>query len=224
MRLWIIDAGFLHKHKQSIGSEYEFSYLKLRNELEKSGSIDRAYYLNSVPDSPSAGREKFHHWLRSARPDGPQLITQLYGLKTLRVDAAFCRQCNDKVQLTCPNGTEHELTQQRQKGVDVAIATLAMKHHNRYDTLLLSTGDADFLDVVEYWSENGKRIELAVFSKGVATELQARADRVHWLNDFKDEICQDEMHSPFDEIRRNETPSPLDSPRFVPRSGRISNQ
>ena len=157
MRLWIIDAGFLHKQKRSIGPIYEFCYLKLRNELEKSGPIDRAYYLNSVPDSPSADQKKFHHWLRIARPDGPQLITQLYGLKTHRVDAAFCQQCNDMIQLTCPNGIEHELTQQRQKGVDVAIATLAMKHHNRYDTLLLSAGDADFLDVVEFCRESGKR-------------------------------------------------------------------
>jgi len=63
------------------------------------------------------------------------------------------------------------------------LATLALIHQERYDGLVLSSGDADLMDAVEHLSEHGKRIELAVFSTGVATDLQARADRVLWIDD-----------------------------------------
>jgi uncharacterized LabA/DUF88 family protein len=81
---------------------------------------------------------------------------------------------------------------QQQKGVDVGMATLALIHRDRYETLLLSSGDGDLLDAVEFLSEQGKRIELAVFSEGVSTDLQARANQIFWINDFADEIRRDQ--------------------------------
>ena len=188
MRLWIIDAGYLFKASRTVRPGYHFDYLRLRNKLEESGPIWRAYYLNSTPNPPSDAQDAFHTWLRSAPPRGPKLITRLHELKHIRVNRAFCQQCDTQVNLTCPNGAEHHMGNLQQKGVDVGIATLALIHRDRYETLLLSSGDGDLLDTVEFLSENGKRIELAVFNEGVATELQSRADDVHWLNDFADEI------------------------------------
>lgn len=37
-------------------------------------------------------------------------------------------------------------------------------------------------------SELGKGIELAVFPDGNSTELQSRADRVLWIDDFADDV------------------------------------
>ena len=72
------------------------------------------------------------------------------------------------------------------------MATLALIHRERYETLLLSSGDGDLLDAVEFLSEHGKRIELAVFADGVSTDLQASADQIHWINDFADDVRRDE--------------------------------
>ncbi len=47
------------------------------------------------------------------------------------------------------------------------------------------------LDAVEFLAERGKRIELAVFTKGVSTDLQARADRIYWIDDFAEEVSKD---------------------------------
>jgi uncharacterized LabA/DUF88 family protein len=47
------------------------------------------------------------------------------------------------------------------------------------------------LDAVEFLSEQGKRIELAVFMEGVSTELQARSDRTHWINEFAPDVRHD---------------------------------
>ncbi len=188
MRLWLIDAGYLFNVQRAVGAGYQFDYLKLRQKLEESGAIWRAYYLNSTPHPPTDAQDAFHTWLRSGPPRGPQLITKLYELKQVRADRAYCDQCRMKVESTCPNGANHGLGNQQQKGVDVGIATLALIHRDRYETLVLSSGDGDLLDAVEFLSKQGKRIELVVLSEGVSTDLQARADKIHWINDFAEEV------------------------------------
>ncbi|HEX5759738.1 MAG TPA: NYN domain-containing protein [Thermoanaerobaculia bacterium] len=188
MRLWLIDAGYLFNAQRSVGAGFQFDYMRLRRKLEESGALWRAYYLNSTPHPPTDAQDAFHSWLRSGPPRGPQLITKLYELKQVRADRAYCEQCQTKVTLTCPHGLEHHIANQQQKGVDVGVATLALTHRDRYETLLLSSGDGDLLDAVEFLSEHGKRIELAVFLEGVSTDLQARADKIYWINEFADEV------------------------------------
>lgn len=187
-RLWLIDAGYLFNGQRTVGSGFQFDYLKLRARLERSGPLWRAYYLNSIQMPPNEAQAGFHAWLSSGPPKGPKLITKLYPLKTSVVERSFCQECGGRVHLTCPVDATHRLTVQEQKGVDVGLATLALTHRDRYDTLLLSSGDSDLLDAVEYLSELGKRIELVVFKDGVATELQSRADTIHWIDDFAQEI------------------------------------
>jgi hypothetical protein len=196
-KLWLIDAGYLFKARHCIREGYEFSYLKLRQKLEEfAGPIWRGYYLNSeISSNLDRGNSNyFHSWLRTAPPQGPGLITKLYSLKRQRADKAFCQNCGEKVSLTCPNqnaGDRHILVNEVQKGVDVGIATLALVLKDQYDTLLLSSGDSDLLDALEYLELVGKNIELAVFSEGVSTELQCRADRIFWLNDVADAIAHE---------------------------------
>jgi len=192
-RLWLIDAGYLFNSRHSVTPNYQFSYLKLRNKLEQDGPIWRAYYLNSTNNPPSEAQDNFHNWLRSAPPTGPKIITKLYELKTQRADKAYCEICGSKVNLSCPNQTDgsplHKINNEIQKGVDVGIATLSLIHKDNYDTLILSSGDSDLLDAIEFLSEIGKKVELAVFKTAVSTELQSRADRVYWIDDFSNEIA-----------------------------------
>jgi len=190
-KLWLIDAGYMFNARHSVRSGYEFSYLRLRQYLEQDGPIWRAYYLNSTPNPPSDGQDNFHRWLRSGPPFGPKIITKFYGLKQQRADKAYCEECGQKVSLRCQNQTgeaTHRVFNEIQKGVDVGIATLSLIHQRNYDTLLLSSGDSDLLDAVEHLSEQGKTIELAVFRDGVSSELQCRADRIHWINDFAGDV------------------------------------
>lgn len=192
MRLWLIDAGYMINAQRSIRSKFNLDYFRLRRKLEESGTIWRAYYLNSTPHPRTDAQDGFHSWLRSAPPRGPQLITKLYGLKDVRVHRAYCIDCETKVSLSCPHGEQHRIRYQQQKGVYVGIATLALMHRDRYDTLLLSSGDGDLIDAIEFLSEQGKRLELAVFREGVATDLQARADKIYWINDFAAKVNRDD--------------------------------
>jgi uncharacterized LabA/DUF88 family protein len=191
-RLWLIDAGYLFNAQNSIGGEYRFDYKKLRNKLEENAPLWRAYYLNSTPNPPADEQNFFHSWLRSAPPRGPKVITKLYQLKQIRADYAYCENCEKNVKLCCPAQSNHHIYNRQQKGVDVGVATLALVHIEKYDTLVLSSGDGDLLDAIEHLSEHGKRIELLVFRNGVSTDLQARADTIHWIDDFFEDVKRDE--------------------------------
>ena len=189
--LWLIDAGYLFSSLALVEPSYQFDYRKLREHIEMDGPLWRAYYLNSTPHPPTDAQNGFHTWLRSAPPYGPKIITQLYELKSVRADHSYCSACASVQQLQCPNHTAsetHRLTREQQKGVDVGLATRALTLSNEYDTLLLSSGDADLLDAVEYLSQRSKNLELVVFKTGVSTELQSRADRIYWIDDFKESV------------------------------------
>jgi len=73
----------------------------------------------------------------------------------------------------------------QQKGVDVGLATLMLTRLNDYDVLVLSSGDKDLLDAVEYAKSQGKDIELAVFKHGVAQRLINLSSQVLYLEQFK---------------------------------------
>ncbi len=192
--LWLVDAGYMLNAQRSVSDGYNFDYLKLRTKIEENKTIWRAYYLNSTPNPPSDAQDAFHRWLRSAPPHGPKIITNLYQLKDVRANRAYCTDCGKNVDLNCPQGN-HRITKRQQKGVDVGIATLALIHKEKYDTLILSSGDGDLLDTVEFLSESGKRIVLAVFRSGVSTDIQPRADEVLWIDDFAQDVSRDRQNS-----------------------------
>lgn len=206
-RLWLIDAGYLFNARHSVRPGYEFSYLKLRHYLELQGAIWRAYYFNASPNPPSDAQDNFHRWLRSGPPYGPKIITQIYPLRQQRADKAYCEECGQKVSLRCQhqeeNGPLHRVYNEIQKGVDVGIAFRALVLATHYETLVLSSGDADLFSVVDYLGSQGKRIELAVFRDGVSSELQCLADHIYWLNDVAEElenIREDERVLSFGEV------------------------
>lgn len=193
--LWLIDGGYIYNAQRSIGYGYSLDYLKLRNKIEKTNAIWRGYYLNSTPSERSEGLDNFHNWLRSGPPDGPKIITKLYELKTVEADRAYCQVCQKMVEVECSQCGQRQVVKQQQKGVDVGLATLALTHLEKYDALLLSSGDSDLLDAIEFLSEQGKRIVLLVFRNGVSTELQCRADEILWVDDFAEEVEKDSTAS-----------------------------
>lgn len=175
-RLWLIDASYLYKGQRVFG-DYAFDYKKLRDWLEQHGEIFQAYYLNATPDPPTDQQNAFHTWLKSAPPRGPKLQVDLYKLKTVY---GTCNQCGERWE---------RLVQQ---GVDVGIATLALTLVDRYDTLVLSSGDGDFMKALDYIRNvRDKRLELLVFTAGVSTDLQSISDRIYWIDDFRDEVAKD---------------------------------
>ncbi len=190
-RLWLIDAGYMYRSQSFFSRDYSIDYVKLRGKLEAEEPLWRAYYLNSVPSPTPDSQTAFYNWMRSAPPLGPKIITKLYELRGSEINELYCEQCRRKVTVSCPNDRTHRLSREQQKGVDVGLATLALTHIENYDTLILSSGDSDLLDAIEYVTEKNKRFELLVFKSGVATDLQCRADRIWWIDEFAQEVARE---------------------------------
>lgn len=174
--MWLIDAAYLFNAQESAGSGYNFDYLKLRLWLERQGPISDAWYLNSAQSPPSEDQSAFHAWLQTPVPTGPELNVKLYKLKQRDFE---CPHCARKFSL------------QVQKGVDVGLATLIVRRadQDRYDNLILSSGDGDLKDAIAHAAKVcRKRIELCVFRWGISQDLLGLADAVHWIDDFAIEV------------------------------------
>lgn len=174
--VWLVDAAYLFNAQESVKPGYNFDYLKLRKKLEDAGPIAQAYYFNSVQFPPSEGQAGFHSWLQMS--EGPHFILNLFKLKTKDYECPHC---------------SHQFSVQVQKGVDVGLATLVVRlaYQDKYDTLILSSGDGDLKDAIIHVRDYcNKRIELCVFRSGVSPELQSFADRVWWIDDFACEVAK----------------------------------
>lgn len=172
--VWIVDGAYLFNY----GRNRPFDYLKLKEEISKANGspIYESYYLNSIPDAATESQNAFHSWLKSAPPRGPKMRVQLYTIKDLHT--------------TCPKCT-HQFYRSVQKGVDVGIATLIVKlaAQNVYDRLILSAGDGDFEDAIQFIKSEQKEFWLHGAMSNLSTDLQCYADRVLWM---------DEMHPTID--------------------------
>jgi uncharacterized LabA/DUF88 family protein len=167
--IWIVDGAYLMK-----AAPGKFDYLKLKAALEKKNgeAFFEGYYLNSTPNPPTDQQDSFHTWIKLGPPKGPKMRVQLYKLKDLHCK---CPQCG------------HEFERQVQKGVDVAIATLLIKLavQKKYDRVILSAGDGDFEDAVQYVKDEfNKEMWLAGFHDSVSADLQSYADHTIWIDDI----------------------------------------
>lgn len=87
-----------------------------------------------------------------------------------------------------------------QKGVDVGIATTALRLFERYDAIVLSAGDGDFEDFIRYIVEDhDKKLYIAGFDKSISPDLQQYSSSTYLLNEHYDEICDSRIIKPFDD-------------------------
>ena len=141
--IWIVDGGYISAFGR--GSPWRLDMHKLKRELESlNGSKFVSSYFFHSCDDPK--RTSFFNWLRVVEPRGPQMTTEVFGLKSARCQ---CPEC--KVEFQRPV----------QKGVDVALATMLIKlaHENAYDRVVLTAGDSDFVTALHYVTHDlGKQL------------------------------------------------------------------
>lgn len=59
---------------------------------------------------------------------------------------------------------------------DVGMAVDAVRLAPGVDTIILATGDGDFLPLVEYLQDHGKQVEITAFAKSASIKLKEEAD------------------------------------------------
>lgn len=163
--LLIIDAGYLMKGCNKRGA---IDYVKFVQVLEAElGAVFyEKWYLDSTHDG-QAQNNPFHQMLRSPAPCGPNLRVELYGLKKKE-----CKKCKTVTKV--------------QKGVNVAVATLLLKHafQNLADRIVLFTGDGDFKEALRISrDELRKEIVLVGFNDcSLSTDITQLASRTIWID------------------------------------------
>lgn len=210
--MWLIDAGYINQAAltNSVHNSFSLDYKRLKDRVVTTISPNvTTFYLDTLVIDPdgerdSSRKQQFHKWLQNT-DHGPGMIVKTYPLKSTNADSAFCTLCQKRVVLTCPHSHDdsryHPLRREQQKGVDVGLAVLATTRVNDYDILLLSSGDGDLLDAVEYVIGVAKKqLQLLGFKNGLSTDLQCRASKIHWIDDFKHEVNRQDNVPP---TRRN---------------------
>ena len=66
---------------------------------------------------------------------------------------------------------------------DVGITIDAIRIAPSVDTIVLASGDGDFLQLVEYLKNQGKRVEIIAFGRSASAKLKEMADE---FNDLKE--------------------------------------
>jgi uncharacterized LabA/DUF88 family protein len=74
---------------------------------------------------------------------------------------------------------------QKKADWDVGIAVDAIRISPSVDTIVLASGDGDFLQVVEYLKNQGKRVEVIAFDKSSSSKLKETADEFIDLGETK---------------------------------------
>lgn len=190
--LWLIDGSYIYKAGKTFLSENakygkkSVDYKKLKGCIINAFGIDSldSWYFNSTPDPATDGQNNFHSWLKTAEPKGPNIRVKLYDLKTKNI---ICPECKNNISIKV------------QKGVDVGIATVALRLFERYDAIILSAGDGDFEDFIRYIVEdNDKKLYIVGFDKSISPDLQQFSSGNYLLNEHYNDICDTREVKPFE--------------------------
>jgi len=155
--VFIDGSNFYHHLKSSFGRT-DLDYYCLSQKLAGSRTLVRTYYYNCpivrtvATEELCKRQQKFFDRLHNT----PYLELVLGRLQKKS------------------NGTYQE------KGVDVKLALhmLHKAYRNQYDVAILSSGDADLVEVVQAVKDTGKHVELAYFPNQKCYHLKNAADRL----------------------------------------------
>lgn len=190
--LWLIDGSYIYKAQRTFQLENTayakkgIDYKKLKDCIRNEFGIDSldSWYFNSTPDPATDAQNAYHSWLKTTEPKGPNIRVKLYDLKQKEI---HCRNCGEVFSINV------------QKGVDVGIATTALRLFNRYDVIVLSAGDGDFEDFIRYIVEDhDKQLYIVGFDRSISPDLQQFSSANYLLNEHYDEICDSRELKPFD--------------------------
>ncbi len=152
----------------------KYSIEKLIRYLVGNRRLIRAYYFGSERVPPRKEQRRFYDALRYSGID----VT----VRPLKIRSKVIR---------CPyEDRECHQIFEIEKGVDVALVTkmLTFAFRDIYDTAILVSGDADYIEAVQTIRDLGKRVEIVSFRGSISPGLRKLADRFIALEEIVDEI------------------------------------
>jgi len=170
-RLWLIEGAYLFN-----SSPERLDFVKLRQRLEMNGKFYAVRYFGSQPKIETYQQRAFHEFLGHQGPSAPDFDVRLYPLKQI---SCVCPRCHETGYRPITGG------------IDVAMATAAIAEAKNYDTIVLSTGDGDFVDAVRHIREVlKKRVELVAFNGTISPRLARLCDKVDLIDQYMEQVTR----------------------------------
>jgi len=166
-----IDASNLWQAQKVMGRMFDFEKLVLCISAKFGASDIKFFYYSAYPAEGTRshsldGKHKFFTYLRK----GLGFIVRKKELKRIRVHT----QSGDIIQ---------------EKGnMDVEMTIDAIHNLDRYNTSIFFTGDSDFLALVSYIRNRGKKVYIFSSQNNVSQELRTGADGYFDVLKIQDDI------------------------------------
>ena len=170
-----IDGSNLFKCFRRYYPDVKYSITKLVKVLSENKKLIRPYYFGSERVPPDKGQRNFQNILRY---EGIDVTVRPLKIRT-------------RTQ-TCPYEQNREctLSTEIEKGVDVALVTkmISFGFKGTYDTAILVSGDADYVEAVQQIRDLGKRVEIVAFPEATSPALRKVADKFVNLHELVEKI------------------------------------
>ena len=154
-----IDASNLWAAQKAKGKSFDYEKLKRYIQEKYEASEIRVFYYTAYPAEGTRGysldgRHKFFTFLKK----GLDFVVRKKELKRISVVS------------------EQGESIQEKGNMDVEMAIDAMHYMKKYDTSVFFTGDSDFLALVTYLRNGGKKVYIFSSKNNISQELRTGAD------------------------------------------------
>ncbi|MFA5360433.1 MAG: NYN domain-containing protein [Candidatus Paceibacterota bacterium] len=154
-----IDASNLWEAQKAKGKFFDYEKLKKFIKQKFDGSSIEAFYYSAYPtegtrDYSLDGRHKFFTFLKK----GLKFIVRKKELKRISVITSEGESIEEKGNM------------------DVEITIDALHYFKKYDIAVFFTGDSDFLALVAYLKNRGKKVFIFSSENNISQELRTGAD------------------------------------------------
>lgn len=166
-----IDASNLWAVQKTKGTLFDLAKLKQYLRDKHKATAIRVYYYDAYPEQTTReysvdGKFKFYTYLEKAL----DFVVRKKALKQIRVE------------------TEHGLVVEEKGNMDVEMAIDVVNQVSRYHEVVFFSGDSDFLALVRFVRNKGKKVYVYSSRNNVSTELRTGADGYTDVLDITEDI------------------------------------
>ena len=171
-----IDASNLWAVQKAKGQLFDLAKLKAYLKSTHRASEIKVYYYDAYPDQKTReysveGKFKFYVYLEKAL----KFVVRKKPLKQIRVD------------------TNHGVVVEEKGNMDVEMAIDVVNQINKYDEAVLFSGDSDFLALVRFARNKGKKVYVYSSRNNISSELRTGADGYTDVLAISDDIWRAEV-------------------------------
>lgn len=171
-----IDASNLWAVQKAKGKLFDLAKLKAYLKAKHAASEIKVYYYDAYPDQKTReysvdGKFRFYVYLEKAL----KFVVRKKPLKQIRVE------------------TEHGTVVEEKGNMDVEMAIDVVNQLQNYDEAVLFSGDSDFLALVRFVRNKGKKVYIYSSRNNVSTELRTGADGYTDVLTISDDIWRVEV-------------------------------